>query len=135
VEGGQRNLRGPHQEELVARDLVDHLPLSGEVPGAEERVLANEDRRDRRHIALAAQSLHREPHQGELDHHQVPQQVGEARARGLGGRLHLDPPVALGQIQVVEDLEVEVPRLAHLAERHVVLLRLPIGRLRIGEIR
>jgi hypothetical protein len=36
---------------------------------------------------------------------------------------------------VVEDLEVEVPRLAHLAEWDVVLLRLPVGRLRIGEIR
>ena len=58
--------------------------------------------------ALAADQLHREADQGELEHHQVAEQVGEARAGGLGRRLHLDPAVALAELEVVERLEVEL---------------------------
>jgi hypothetical protein len=42
--------------------------------------------------------------------------------------------MALGEIEVVEGLEVEVGALPHLPERDVVLLGLPVGRLRIGQV-
>ena len=42
---GERDLRGPDQEELVLRDLVDHLPLAGEEAGPVQRLLADEHRR------------------------------------------------------------------------------------------
>ena len=98
VQRGERDLGGADEEELVALDLVDHLPLAREEAGA----VAAAPSRTRtgghdRLEALGAQPLDREPDQGELDHHQVAEQVGEARARGLGRLLHLDPAVALGR--------------------------------------
>ena len=56
----ERDLRGADQEELVALDLVDHLALAGEEPGAVQRSLADEDRRHHRLEALAAHRLDRE---------------------------------------------------------------------------
>ena len=53
VQRRQRHLRGPDQEQLVARDLVDHLPLAGEEAGAEQRALADQHRRHDRHETLA----------------------------------------------------------------------------------
>ena len=53
MERRQRDLRGADQEQLVAGDLVDHLPLAGEEAGAVERALADEHRRDHRHEPLA----------------------------------------------------------------------------------
>ena len=98
-------------------------------------MLADQDGGHGRLEPLTAQPLHGKPDQGELDHHQVAQQVGEARAGGLRRSLHLDPAMALGEIEVVERLEVEVPGLADLAERDVVLLGLPLRRPGIGEVR
>jgi hypothetical protein len=43
--------------------------------------------------------------------------------------------VALGKLEVVERLEVEVAGLADLAERDVVLLRLPLRGPGVGEVR
>ena len=56
VEGGERDLRGADQEQVVALvRLVDHLPLAREHPGAVQRALAHEDRRDHRLEALGAE--------------------------------------------------------------------------------
>ena len=52
MQRGERDLRGADQEELVLRDLVDHLPLAGEEAGAVERLLADQHRRDDRREAL-----------------------------------------------------------------------------------
>ena len=72
-------------------------------------------------------SLQREADQRHLNHDEVAEQVGEARARGLGRRLHLDPAVALAELEVVEGLEVELGRLADLAQHDRVLLGQPVG--------
>src|SRR6478609_9605441 len=57
----QRDLRRADEEELVARDLVDHLPLAGEEPRPEERSLAYEDRGDDRGHAFALEQGERKP--------------------------------------------------------------------------
>ena len=134
MERRQRDLRGADQEQLVAGDLVDHLPLAGEEAGAEQRALANEHRRDHRNEPLAAEQLDREAHQRQLDHHQVAQQVGEARARGLARLLHLDPAVGEPQVEVVADLELELRALADLPQDHGVVLRGPVRSLRLGKV-
>ena len=97
MQGGERDLGGADQEQLVALDLVDHLPLAGEEPGPVERPLADEHRRDDRLEALGADHLDGEADQRQLDQHEVAEQVGEARARGGGRLLDLDPAVARGR--------------------------------------
>ena len=83
MQRGQRDLRGADEEQLVALDLVDHLALAREEAGAVERPLADEDRRDdRARSPRARDELDGEADQRQLDHHQVAEQVGEARARG-----------------------------------------------------
>ena len=134
MERGQRDLRGADQEQLVAGDLVDHLPLAREEAGAEQRALADEHRRDHRNEPLGADQLDREAHQGQLDQHQVAQQVGEARARGLARLLHLDPAVGEPQVEVVADLELELGALADLPQDHGVVLRGPFRSLRLRKV-
>jgi hypothetical protein len=100
-----------------------------------ERLLPDQHRRDRGLEPLGPDPLHREANQGELQHDQVAEQVGEARARGAGRRLHLDPAVPLTELQVVERLEVELRVVPHLPHRDVVLLGLPLRGIRVREIR
>jgi hypothetical protein len=134
VQRGERDLRGPHQEELVPGDLIDHLSLIGEEPGAVEGLLADENRGHRRLEALAADQLHRESHQRELEHHQVAEQVGEARARGVRRRLHLDPAVRLAQLEMVDRLEAERGPVSDLPKRDVVLLGHSVGRRGVRKV-
>ena len=137
VERRQRDLRGADQEQLVAGNLVDHLPLAGEEAGAVQRALADEHRRDHRNEPLAADQLDREAHQGQLDQHQVAEQVGEARARGLARLLHLDPAVGEAQVEVVADLELELGALADLPQDHGVVLGRPfrsLWRRKVGKL-
>ena len=133
MQGGERDLRGADEEELVALDLVDHLALAGEEPGPVERALADQHRRDHRLEPLAADRLDREADQRQLDHHQVAEQVGEARARRRGRLLDLDPAVLDPELEVVAGLEVEARRLADLAQRDRVLLA-TVGGLGIGQV-
>ena len=122
MEGGQRDLRGADEEELVALDLVDHLPLAREEAGAVERALPDQHRRHDRLEPLRADGFDHEPDQGELDHHQVAEEVGEPRPRGRRGLLDLDPPVLEAEVEVVADLEVEAGALPDLAEGDRVVL-------------
>src|SRR5262245_14016027 len=135
VQGGERDLGGADQEELVPRHLVDHLALTRENAGPEEGTLADQNRRNRRFEALFTDQLGGEADQDELDHHQVAEQIGEARARRLGRRLHVDPAVALAEIEVVERLEAELRALPDLAQGDVVLLGFAIGRLGLRHVR
>jgi len=134
VERGQRDLRGPDEEELVALDLVDHLPLAREEAGAVQRAFPDQDRRDDRLEPLGADGFDHEPDQGELDHHQVAQEVREPRPRCGRGLLDLDPPVLEAEVEVVADLEGEAGTLADLAEGDRVVLA-PRGRGWMGEVR
>ena len=127
MQRGERDLRGADQEQLVARDLVDHLPLAGEEAGAEQRALADEHRRHDRLEALARGQLDREAHQRQLDHHQVAEQVGEPRARGLGRLLHLDPAVRDARGRGGRGPRSRTRPLADLAQRDRVVLARPSG--------
>ena len=134
VQGGERDLRGPDQEQLVARDLVDHLALAGEEPGALERLLAHEHGRDDGLEALLGQQPERVADERHLDHHQVAHQVGEAGARGARRALDVDQPVLGAELDVVADLEVEARALADLAQRHGVLVGLAVGGAGLGQV-
>ncbi len=102
VEGGERHLGGADQEEVIPLvRLVDHLALAREHPGPVERGLAHQHRWDDRLEALPPNGVDREAHERELHQHQVAEEVGEPSARDLRGLLHLDPAVALAQLEVV----------------------------------
>ena len=66
------DLRGADEEEVVLGDLVDLLAVVGEEAGPEQRLLADQDRRDHRLVALAAQP--------------APSRSGPAPARAAPGR-------------------------------------------------
>ena len=92
VQAGQRDLGGADQEEVVLGHLVDLVAVAGQEAGPVQRLFADQDRRHHRLVALAADQLDREADQGQLEHHQVALQVGEARAREPGRR----PPCRSG---------------------------------------
>ena len=81
MQAGQRDLGGAGEEELVLGDLVDLVAVAGQEAGPVQRLLADQDRRHDRLVALAADQLDREADQGQLEQDQVALQVGEARAR------------------------------------------------------
>ena len=110
VQRGERNLGGAHEEELIRREAVDLLLGVGQEAGAVQRPLAHQHRRDHRLEAVRAQLLEDPPHQRQLEHHEVAFEVGEARARELGGVIHVDQRP--GQLQVVAGLKWTRPRRA-----------------------
>ncbi len=59
-------------------------------------------------MPLGAQQLERVADERELEHHKVPHQVGEARARGPRRRLDLDQAERGADVEVVAGLEVEL---------------------------
>ena len=71
MQGGERDLGGADQVELVLGQAVDLLLGVGQHAGAVERLLAHEHRRDHRLEALAAQALERLAHERELEQHEV----------------------------------------------------------------
>ncbi len=82
----ERHLGGADQVQVVVGQRVDLLLGVGQHAGAVQRLLADEHRRDHRLEPLAAQLLERVADERELEHHQVPAQVGEARARTAARR-------------------------------------------------
>ena len=135
MQRGQRDLGGADEEELVALDLVDHLALAGEEAGAVERPLADEHRRHHRLEALARGPSRREADQRQLDHHQVAEQVGEARARRRGGLLDLDPAVLEAEVEVVADARSRSSGGSPTSRRVTASSSPPSGRLGMGEVR
>ena len=134
MEAGQRDLGGAGEEELVLRDLVDLVAVAGEHPGPLERLLADQHRRHHRLVALGADQLDREADQRQLEHHQVALEVGEAGAGEAGGRLHVDQAELGAELEVVARLEVELGRLADLADHHRVLLGHPFRGVGVGDV-
>ena len=94
VEAGQRHLRGAGEEELVLGDLVDLVAVAGQEAGPLQRLLADQHRRHHRLVPLGPDQLDREADQGQLQHHQVALEVGEAGAGEPRGGLHLDQAAA-----------------------------------------
>ena len=128
MQRGQRHLGGADQVEVVLGQVVDLLLGVGEEAGAEERLLADEHRRDDRREALLAEQRQRPAHERQLEQHEIALEVGEARARHLRGGLHVD--------QVAGELEVVATGLACLADlaQHGVLVgRVGVGRVGEGE--
>ena len=125
VERGQRHLRGAGQVEVVLGDAVDLLLGVGQEACAEQRVLAYEHRRDHRHEALLLEQGEHPLHQRELEPHDRPLQVGEARAGHPGAGLHVH--------EVAEEVEV-VARRWRPPRRPRAAPRPPAGQLGSGRL-
>ena len=134
VQGGEGDLGGADQEQLVLGDLVDHLPLAGEEPGPEQRALADQDRRHDRREPLLAEQLDGEADQRQLDQHEVAEQVGEAGARGGGGLLGLDQAEGAADVEMVADLEAEPGRSPTSRRTTASSSVVAVGRLRVGRV-
>ena len=133
VKRGQRHLGGTDQKEPVALDLVDHLALSGKVAGAVKRALSHQHRWHHRLEPLGAHGLDREADQRQLDHDEIAEQIGKARARRRRGLLDLDPAMHRAELDMVANVEVELTRLADLAQGDGIVLP-TLWRLRIGKV-
>ena len=72
----------PHRIHLLAG--------AGEEAGAEQRLLAHQHRRHHRGEPVRHQPVQRPLHQGELEHHRLALQVGEAGPGDLGAALDVD---------------------------------------------
>ena len=90
VQRRERHLARADEEQLVLRERVDLLLGVGQEARAEERLLADEHRRDDRLEAVAAQQLEHPAHERELEEDEVAAQVREARAGQLRRLLHVD---------------------------------------------
>ena len=134
MQPGQGDLGGADQEELVLGHLVDLVAIAGQEAGPDERLLADEDRRDDGLVPLGADQLDREADQGQLQQHQVALQVGEAGAGEPRRRLHLDQAQLGADLEVVAGLEVELGPLADLADDDRVLLGHPVGGVGVGQV-
>ncbi len=107
----QRDLGGADQVQVVLGHAVDLLLGVGQEAGAEQRLLAHEHGREHRLEAVAGQHLHRPAHERELEHHERPAQVDEARSRQLRARLHVHQ--AVEQVEVVAAGAPGLAPLAH----------------------
>ncbi len=99
MQGGQRDLRGADEEQVILGQPVDLLLGVGQHAGPVERRLADQHRRDHRLEALDEELLHRVAHERELEHHERAPQVGKARPRQSGAALHVDH--LAGQLEMV----------------------------------
>ena len=134
MKGRERDLGGADQEEVVLRDLVDLVAVAGQEAGPVEGLFADQDRRDHRLVALAADKVERVADQRQLDQDEVALEVGEPRAGDPRRRLDVDQAELGADLEVVERLEIEARPLAHLAEDDGVLLGQPVGRLGVGQV-
>ena len=121
---GQRDLGGAGQVQVVLGHGVDLLLGVGQEPRPVQRLLTHQHRRDHRLEALRHEPLQRPPHQRQLEQHQRPAQVGEARARHAGAAL--DVHQLAQQLQVVAAGRA---RLADLAQHRVLVGRIASGGL------
>ena len=119
MQGGQRDLGGPDEVEVVVGHTVDLLLGVGEEAGPEHRLLAHEHGRDDRLEPVRAEPLDGEAHERELEQDQRPAQVGEARARHARAGLHVD--------ETAQQLEVIATLRAGGADLAQDLLLLPRG--------
>ena len=134
MQAGQRHLGGAGEEELVLGDLVDLVAVAGQEAGPLQRLFADQDRRHHRLVPLGPDQLDREADQGQLQHHQVALEVGEAGAGEAGAGLHVDQAQRGADLEVVARLEVELGALADLAQDDRVLLGHPVRRVGVGQV-
>ena len=100
-----------------------------EEAGAVHRLLADEHRRQHRHVPLRDDAVERPAVERELEQRHVADPVDEARARHLRAALDVDPAVRGRELEMVARLEVERRRLADLADLDGVLLVVAVGRV------
>ena len=107
----------------------------GQEPAAEHRLLADQHRRDHRDEPPRRQQVERVADERELDLHDVAQQVHEAGPAGSSGSFDVEHAQPLTQLRVVLGLEVEGRGFAVAAHLDGVLVREPVGRRLVGDVR
>jgi hypothetical protein len=99
VERRQGHLGGADQVQVVVGQAVDLLLGIRQEAGPVEGALAHEHGRHHGLESLAAEPLQRKPNQRELEHHEVPEQVGKPRPRQPRAPFHVDP--VAGELEMV----------------------------------
>src|SRR5207247_3077324 len=105
VEGGERDLGGTHEIQVVLSRDVDVHGVGGEEPRPEHGFLPNQHRGDDRLEPPGGQDVERVADQGELDVHDVTEQVNEPRAAGARGPFDVQDPEELAERDVIPRLE------------------------------
>jgi hypothetical protein len=135
VERGERDLRRPDQVQLVGGRDVDVDLVGREERAAEHRLLADQDRRDHRDEPTRRQQVERVADERELDLHDVAEQIHEPGATGPSGPFAVEHAQPLTQLRVVLGFEVEGRGFAVAAHLDRVLVREPVGRRLVGDVR
>ncbi len=125
MQGGQRHFARTREEQLVAGHAVDLLLGVRQHAGSEQRLLAHQDRRDHRGKALPLEQGQGPLNERQLQAHERPLEVGEARSRHARARLHVE--VLTEQLHVVAPA---APGLALLAQDLVLEGRRGVGQVR-----
>ena len=89
---GERDLGGAREVQLVCLERVDVRALGREEAGAVHRLLAHEDRRDHRRVAVRGGTVEGEAVERHRDERRVAGDVPEARAREPRRALELEAP-------------------------------------------
>jgi hypothetical protein len=135
VHGGQADLRGAGEKELVALDPVDVDLVGREEPRPVHRFLADEHRRQNDREAPLHEAVERVTVERDLELREVADAVGEARSGDLRRALHVDPPVRLREIEMVLCGEVEGGRLPDAPHLDRVVVREAVRRVHGGRVR
>ena len=128
MKAGERDLRGAGQVQVVFRERVDVRALGREEAGAVHRLLADQHRRQHRHMTVLDRLVERETVESEREQRGVADEVAEPGAGQPRRALHLEAP----DLGVLGSLR---RRLADAADLLGVLLRLAVGRGGVGRIR
>jgi hypothetical protein len=132
VQPGQRHLGGPDEVEVVVRGGEDLLLVGGEEPRAVHRLLADEDRRHHRGVAVLHRDVEGVADQCELEQRSLALEVGEPRSGDLGRAGEVDR-TPLEEVDVVTGLG-DVGLLPDRAQDHAVAF-VPVRRVRLGQVR
>ena len=130
MQPAERDLGGAGEVEVVGRELVDVRLGRGEPAGADQRLLADEHRRQHGEEALRGEALEREPVERKREQGGVADPVAEPRAGDLRGPLHLEP----ADLGVLERLR-ELRDLTDAADLLGVLLAQALGHRRMRRVR
>ena len=126
VEGYQRGLGGgEHEAEAVVgrvRDVIDLVAVLGELTGGHAALLKEHMRREYHLVAVADVGIDEVVKQRPLETRAHAAVQPEAVARELGSARVVDEVQRLAEFHVIFRLEVEVVRLADVAERLICLL-------------
>ena len=108
-QAAERDLGRGDQAQVAVGDAVDlRFRAAGNVAGALQDLVAGQVGRDRRREALLHQHVERVALQGQFQQHGLVLEEVEAVAGDLGAAFEVDQIELLGQLDVIERLEVEL---------------------------